>query len=211
MAFSNQEKQLRFRQKEELKKIAKQIFMDWQFMRHPSNTKSPKEVKIYLDSIIELKSGWTQDDLDNAFKALEAFHVELYCNNPYLLQNDVYAGHACVDNPMTSPHPTLALKKQQNALSKARKLVEHINSAIHLAECENCDSAAAIMEVVREIGVALCGQKNIPRSNATAACLFHTNPVQSKPDWIIEDMAKIIKTQLGENTELLIKYLQELK
>jgi hypothetical protein len=97
MGMTNQEKQERFRKKEYLKKIADDIFRDWQSRGLLDCTKDHKSVRSELDRIIDLPSGWRDDDYQHAINSLNTIVRELYSNNPYLLQNDImqYTNYLC--------------------------------------------------------------------------------------------------------------------
>ena len=205
MSLTNHEKQERFRKKEHLKKIADKIFRDWQFLGWREYQKDPKDVKLELEKIADLPSGWNDADFEQALKAFQIFSNELYSGNPYLLQNDVYAGRDSVCNPMTSPDGARLVREQNNAVRQAKKLVSHINSAMDLSGGVASDNAAVLMELARNTGVSLLKGRIVPKSNATAICLLMTNPLQQKPEWLIEEVARILKEQLGEDGVKLLK------
>ena len=152
MSLTNQEKQERFRKKEYLKKVADQIFRDWQFLGWRDFTKDPKDVKLQLEKIANLPSGWNDDDYNRALNSFQIFSNELYSGNPYLLQNDIYAGRDSVCNPRTSPDGVRLIREQKNAVWQAKKLVSHINSAMDLNGGLVSDNAAVVMELARNIG-----------------------------------------------------------
>ena len=56
MTMSNQQKQERFRKKENLKKIAHKLFADWQFLNGLNVTKNPEKVRRQLENMINLPS-----------------------------------------------------------------------------------------------------------------------------------------------------------
>ena len=197
MAFTNQEKQLRFRQKEGLKKIADQIFKDWKFRRGFTDFRSPDEVRRILDKMIELPSCWTTEDLEHAVKQLNSFNIEVYMPNPHLLQTDInqiYDSTAAE----TNEEVIRLYRESKKALGQAKKLAEHFISTMELFGGSSGDNAAAIMEVVRHIGLLLVRERKIPKSNATAVCLALINPVQEKPDWLIDKLAQVFKSHLGD-------------
>ena len=71
MVLSSNEKQIRFRKKEELKKEADRIFRDWQFRGwHHLGLRNMEDVRKALDEIVDLKSNWTEADYKCALKAL---------------------------------------------------------------------------------------------------------------------------------------------
>lgn len=205
MSFTNQEKQERFRKKEYLKKISDEIFRDWQLLGWREFQKDPKTVKMELEKIADLPSGWNDADYEQALKAFQIFSDELYSGNPYLLQNDVYAGRDSVYAPMTSPDGVRLIREQKNAVWQAKKLVSHINSAMDLSGGIASDNAAVVMELARNTGLSLLKERITPKSKAAAICLLMTNPLQKKPDWLIDELAVILKEQLGEDGIKLLK------
>ena len=205
MGFTNQEKQERFRKKEYLKKVADKIFRDWQFLGWRNSQKEPKEVKMELEKIAHLPSGWSDADYDQALKAFQIFSDELYSGNPHLLQNDICAGRDSVCDPMTSPDGVRLIREQKNAVCQAKKLVSHINSAMDLSGGIASDNAAVVMELSRNAGLSLLKERNVPKSKATAICLLMVNPQQKKPEWLLDELAVILKEQLGEDGVKLLK------
>ena len=205
MRFTNQEKQERFRKKELLKKVADQIFSDWQYLGSHDFQKDPKDVKLELEKIANLPSGWSDADYDQALKAFQIFSDELYSGNPYLLQNDICAGRDSVFDPMTSPDGARLIREQKNAVWQAKKLVSHINSAMDLSGGIASDNAAVVTELARSAGLSLLKERNVPKSKATAICLLMVNPQQKKPEWLIDELAAILKEQLGEDGVKLLK------
>ena len=206
MGFTNQEKQERFRKKEYLKKIADKIFRDWQLLGWRDFPKDPKNVKLELEKIANLPSGWNDADYDQALKAFQIFSDELYSGNPYLLQNDIYSGRDSVCNPTTSPDCMQLIREQKNAVWQAKKLVSHINSAMDLSGGIASDNAAVVMELARHVGLSLLKERIVPKSKASAICLLTTNPMQKKPEWLVDELAHILEEQLGEDG---IKLLME--
>ena len=199
MGFTNQEKQERFRKKEYLKKVADKIFRDWQFLGWRNSQKDPKDVKLELEKIANLPSGWSDADYDQALKAFQIFSDELYSGNPHLLQNDIYAGRNSVCDPMTSPDGVRLIREQKNAVWQAKKLVSHINSAMDLSGGVASDNAAVVMELARNAGLSLLKERIVPKSKAAAICLLMTNPLQKKPEWLLDELAAILKEQLSED------------
>ena len=206
MGFTNQEKQERFRKKEYLKKVADKIFRDWQLLGWRDFDKDPKDVKLRLEKIADLPSGWDDADYNQALKAFQIFSDDLYSGNPYLLQNDIYAGRDSVCDPMTSQDGVRLIREQKNAVWQAKKLVSHINSAMDLSGGIASDNAAVVMELARNAGLSLLKERIVPKSKASAICLLMTNPLQKKPEWLVDELAVILKEQLGEDG---VKQLKE--
>ena len=212
MALSNNEKQLRYRKKAELKQYADNIFKDWQFLKGRDTSRTPKEVRAYLDSIINLRSGWTADDHNRAVKTLQNFHTEFYYGNPYLLKNDVEDARNSIEEFMASSNSRQWLSDAKKATSNMQKLSAHIISALELAEGQASDNAAAISEVMRYVGRTLLNEKNVPISNATAMCLASISEQFERPDWLVVQLVQVLATQLGkELAHKLGKSLMEYK
>lgn len=212
MALTNNEKQLRYRKKEELKQYANNIFKDWQLLRGLDTSRTPKEVRSYLDSIINLRSGWTADDYNRAVKTLENFHKEFYYGNRHLLKNDVENARNSIEEFTVSSNPKQWLSDAKIATINMQKLSAHIISALELASGQASDNAAAILEVNRYVGRTLLNEKNVPRSNATAMCLASIYPQYERPDWFVEQLAQVLTEQLGDElAHILGKSLMELK
>lgn len=212
MSLSNTEKQERFRKKEELKKYANNIFRDWQLMGWRDTSRTPEEVREYLEKIADLPSGWNKDDYNQAVKTLETFQKELYYGNPYLLQNDVHAGRDSIENLMTTSNPKQFVADQKKAVENMKALSAHIISAINLAGGTSSDHAAALMEVFRHIGRSLVKENKVPKSKATAMCLASIGHQYEHPDWLIEELTQALGTQLGEKlTHKLGENLREFK
>ena len=208
MSLTNQEKQERFRKKEYLKKVADKIFRDWQFLGWRDLSRDPREVKLKLEKIADLPSGWDEEDYQHALNSFQILSNELYSGNPNLLQNDIFAGRDSINDPMTSPDGVRLIREANNAVWQVKKLVSHINSAMDLSGGLVSDNAAAIMELARKNGLSLLQEKVVPRSKATAICLLMGNPLQAKPDWLIEELAQILKEQLqAEGIKQLLEKL----
>ena len=209
MSLSNNDKQIRFRKKEWLKKEADRIWRDWQFRgwKH-LGTRSINDIKETLDEIVDLKPNWTEEDYNNSLNALNAFQLELY-DNPYALQNDVIEARNCVENLRTTNDPEKLIGEQKKAVENMKNLSSHIISAISLAKGTASDSAAAIMEALRFVGHSLIKESIIPRSRATAICLMILGPQYDKPEWLFDELSKILVNQMGNNVDLLIEAIQQ--
>ena len=211
--MSNAEKQMRFRKKEELREYAHNIFRDWQFS---SNARlahnSPKEVRTYLDNIINLPSGWSADDYNRAVTTLQNFHTEFYFGNLHQLKNDVESARNSIDNFRESSRPQQWAADVKKATYNMQKLATHIISTLDLTGGTVSDNAAAIMEVMRYIGRTLLNEKTVPRSNATAFCLASIAPQFERPGWFAESLTEALALNVGkELTKEVGKYMSEFK
>jgi hypothetical protein len=181
-----------------LKKIADDIFRDWQSRGLLDCTKDHKSVRSELDRIIDLPSGWRDDDYQHAINSLNTIVRELYSNNPYLLQNDIYAGRDSLHEPGKYSDEVQFIREQKNAVFQAKKLISLINSAIDLNSGKSSDNAAVIMELVRNTALSLLKEKRVPKSDASAVCLMMADQCHKKPDWLVDQLAELLKKQLNE-------------
>ena len=205
--MSNAEKQMRFRKKEELKEYASNIFRDWQFSSNSRLTyKDPKEVRTYLDNIINLPSGWSADDYNRAVATLQNFHTEFYFGNPNQLKNDIENARNSTDNFIESARPRQWVTDANKATYNMQKLATHIISTLDLTGGTASDNAAAIMEVMRYIGRTLLNEKIVPKSNATAFCLASIAPQFERPDWFAESLTRTLALNVGKE---LIKEIEK--
>ena len=212
MALSNNDKQIRFRRKEELRKKANCMLRDWQFRGWSHlGSRSIEEIKETLDKLVELKPNWTEDDYSSALKALDAFQLELY-DNPHSLENDVYNGRDSIENLRTTNDPRRLFTEQKKAVQNMKNLSAHIISALNLAEGTSSDNAAAIKEVLRFVGHSLIKESEIPRSQATAMCLAILGPQYEKPKWLFEELGKLLVNQIGvDDVGLLMRAIENYK
>ncbi len=208
MTLSNQEKQKRFRRKETLYQKAITIYNTWQLTRGLDISQNPLEVKQKLEKIVDLPSGWTDEDYTAAEMKLALFECNTLSTNPHLLENDIWAGRA-LDPPSAE-----SVRNGKEAIANARAHVHHINSSFELSPKRTSDNAAVIMEVVRNLGLTLLSEATkgeIPRSNATTVCLLLSNPALLKPSWLLEAIANLLKEQIPtpEIRAQLIKMLMD--
>ena len=212
MVLSNNDKQIRFRRKEELKKKANLILRDWQFRGwNHLGSRSIEDIKKTLDELVDLKPNWTEEDYNSALKALDAFQLELY-DNPHSLENDVYRARDNIENLRTTNDSAKLFAEQKKAVQNMKNLSAHIISAINLAGGIASDNAAAIMEVFRFVGHSLVKEAKIPRSQATAMCLAILGSQYEKPEWLFEELGKLLVNQMGvDDVDLLIRAMENYK
>lgn len=197
MTFSNQEKQKRFRLKEELSHKARELFNLWQFSRGLDIGRNPLDVKKQLEKIVDLPSGWTNEEYNTALFKLNMFERNALSNNPHLLENDIWDGRK------QDPLNAASVRAGKDAITHVRQIVHIINSTFELNHGTNSDNAAAVAEVARNVGVSLISDTTkggIPRSNATTLCLLVANPILPKPKWLLEALATLLKEQLTEQS-----------
>jgi len=209
MVLSNNDKQIRFRRKEELKKKANLILRDWQFRGWCHlGSRSIEDIKKTLEEFVDLKPNWTEADYSCALRALDAFQLELY-DNPHSLENDVYRGRDSIEDLKTTNDPRRLVAEQKKAVQNMKNLSAHIISALNLAGGTSSDNAAAIREVFRFVGHSLIKESKIPRSQATAICLAILGPQYEKPEWLFEELGELLINQMGiEDADKLISRLK---
>ena len=201
--ISNSEKQSRFRKKETLKHKADDVFREWQIRSWNNITRTPEEVRAFLDNVSNLPSGWTNEDYQRAEKNLGQFYLELY-DNPHQLENDVYCGMNFIEEFKTTPDPTKLMNDEKKAVEKAHLLAAHLVSALKLSGCTNSEQSAAIMEVVRFIGRSLNTELEIPKSNATSICLASIGPQYERPEWFTEKLTETLAWNIGKDISIKV-------
>lgn len=198
--ISNADKQDRFRKKESLKRRADNIFREWDISLHRwRQTRTPEEVRYALDKIIELPSGWTEEDYVFALNKLEQYHMDLITTGDQIaldIDGDC-ATHSA--EFLTTPDPAKFHAEIKAANEKARTLAAHLISALKLSNCNDADQAAALMEAVRFVGRSLASNREIRRSQATAICLASVGPQYDRPKWFAEQLADTISQQIDKS------------
>ena len=192
---SNAERQARYRKKEELKRYADKIFRECALLQ---TTKSPQEIRLFLDKTVDLPSGWTNDDYEQAVKTLNHFHLKFF-DNPHQLANDIKEGRDSVNNFMTTPDPIKFIAEEKKAIEKVKALSTHLISALEISGCSDSDQAAALMEVVRFVGCSITSNLKIPKSQATTMCLASIGPQYDKPDWFISSLVNTLGWNLNKD------------
>ena len=169
MALTNNEKQIRYKKLEKLKAYAKDVMIKMIMHQGMSfdlyNRKSDSEIRDEINSIINLPSGWTDDDYNFALKKLDSLQNEFY-DNPHLMNNDIYAGHP--NHKVDSVHET------RRVISKAPEVVQNIKSILKLADLNISDQIAVLAELMRRLAKELLNERQIPVTfaNATAFSLI---------------------------------------
>ena len=196
--ISNAEKQARFRKKEALKRYADEIFREWQFRSWNRGTRTLEEVRAFLDKVVDLPSGWTDDDYERAVLSIKQLYLELY-DNPHLLANDVSEGRNFHAEFKTTPDPAKLVKEDKEAIENTRALVAHLISALKLSGYSDSDQAAALMEVVRFVGRSIANNRKVPKSKATTMCLANIGPQYGRPNWFAESLTEILAWNIGKD------------
>ena len=199
MALTNNEKQIRHKKLEALKKYGNDVLIHMIFQNDGINRpfeKTNKELKAEIETIVNLPAGWTDEDYDLAFKKIRNIDIAAL-GNPNLMDNDISDARSKFDfNPSE-------IKKAQY---KAVEVVRNIKSTLKLSELKVTDQIAAIAEVMRFLGVELINEKIIPKTfaNATALSLIDYN--YDKPSWTWERLALNLYNQNSkEKAELIAK------
>lgn len=204
MALTNNEKQIRYKKLEKLKKYAKDVMIQL-IMYHGMSVdiftrKSDDEIRDEINSIINLPNGWTDDDYNFALKKLQSLQNEFY-DNPHLMNNDIDEGH-----------PNLSVSSEnerRKAASKAPEVVQNIRSILKLADLNKSDQIAVIAEVMRRLAKELVNERQIPVTLANATALSLIGHQYDKPEWTWKKLAENLVTQNGKDKAKLI--IKEIK
>ena len=204
MALTNNEKQIRYKKLEKLKKYAKDVMIQL-IMYHGMSVdiftrKSDDEIRDEINSIINLPNGWTDDDYNFALKKLQSLQNEFY-DNPHLMNNDIYGGH---------PNPTpSSVNESRRVISKAPEVVQSIKSILKLTELNKSDQIAVIAEVMRRLAKELLNDRQIPVTYANAVAFSLIGHQYDKPEWTWKKLAENLVTQNGKDKAKLI--IKEIK
>lgn len=206
MALTNNEKQIRRKQLEALKKYGNDVLLHLilsnSHIRGEYN-KSNEELKAEIDNIVNLPNGWTDEDYQTATKKIENLLNETY-ENPHLLHNDINAAR----NIMS---PNFDMNELRRAEYKAPETVRNIKAILKLAELTKSDQIAVVTEVMRQLARELLSERNIPQTFANATALSLIGHQYAKPEWVCNILARNLHTQCSrEFTDNLIKELQNL-
>lgn len=207
MALSNNEKQIRHKRLENLKKTGNDVL----FRLILSNSMMPNKrgktneiIQAEIENIVNLPSGWTEEDFIIAEKKLNNLLLETN-ENPHLLHNDIYTSIEI------SNHNSDRASLQQTEY-KAHELVEIIKSTLNISGLSKSDQIAVIVEVIRQLGKELLLEKNIRNTFANATALSLIGPQYEKPEWVWNVFAKTLCNQCSkDNINELISNLNEQK
>ena len=203
MALTNNEKQIRHKKLEALKKYGNDVLVQLLFMNNGINRpreKSNEEIKAEIESIVNLPSGWTDEDYDLAIQKIRNMNVTALCN-PHLMNNDINYRSRIFE-------PNISGIEIRRVESKAAEVVRNILSTLKLSELSKSDQIAAVAEVMRRLAVELLSEKSKPVTfaNATALSLIDSN--YEKPEWVNEILAQNLYIQNGkENAKKIAKAL----
>lgn len=202
MALTNNEKQIRRKQLEALKKYGNDVLLHLilsnSHIRGEYN-KSNEELKAEIDDIVNLPNGWTNEDYKTAEKKIEHLLHAVY-ENPHLLRNDINAARSIMD-------PNF----MRRAECKASETARNIKSILKLPELTKSDQIAVVAEVMRQLARELLMERNIPITFANATAFSLIGHQYAKPEWVCNILARNLHTQCSrEFTDNLIKELQNL-
>ena len=203
MALTNNEKQIRHKKLEALKKYGNEVLVQLIFMNNGINRpieKSNEEIKAEIDNIVNLPSGWTDEDYNLAVQKIRNMNITAL-SNPHLMNNDINGARSIYDT-------NFDVYEVKKAEYKAAEVVRNIKSTLKLSELKVTDQVAVIAEVMRFLGIELLNEKKIPVTfaNATAFSLIDQN--YEKPDWTWEVLAQNLYVQNSkENAEIIAKEL----
>ncbi len=203
MVFTNKEKQERFRKKETLKNIANRTFNSWLSNKSKQDSRTPEEIKKYLETLIKLPSKWNDEDYKKTVETIHSYEKEILMSNNYELIRDIEK----VNNPIRhiisqdnmAYNGSVILGYDTEVVNNMKLLSQHIESAIKLAGDSDNHNAAAIMEVARNIGRNISKMSYQQGNNSMAICLAIIPEQYNRPDWFIDELSECLKRNLGKN------------
>ena len=206
MALTNNEKQIRRKQLEALKKYGNDVLLHLilsnSHIRGEYN-KSNEELKAEIDDIVNLPNGWTNEDYKTAEKKIEHLLHAVY-ENSHLLRNDINAARNIMN-------PHFDMNELRRAECKASETARNIKSILKLPELTKSDQIAVVAEVMRQLARELLMERNIPITFANATAFSLIGHQYAKPEWVCNILARNLHTQCSrEFTDNLIKELQNL-
>ncbi len=203
MALTNNEKQIRHKKLEALKKYGNEVLVQLFFMNDGINRpieKSNEEIKAEIDSIVNLPSGWTDEDYNLAIQKIRNMNITAL-SNPHLMNNDINGARSIFD----SNFDTWEVRKAEY---KAAEVVRNIKSTLKLSELKVTDQVAVIAEVMRFLGVELLNEKKVPVTFANATALSLIDQNYEKPDWTWQVLAQNLYVQNSkEKAEIIANEL----
>lgn len=192
MAFTNNEKQIRHKKLEALKKYGNDVFVQLIIMNSGISRpieKSNEEIKAEIDSIVNLPSGWTDEDYNLAIQKIRNMNITAL-SNPSLMNNDISYLGRIFDDDFTG-------FEISRIKYKAAEVVRNIQSTLKLSELKKTDQIAAVTEVLRRLAIDLLGEKIKPKTFANATALSLIDQNYEKPDWVCEILAQNLFVQNG--------------
>lgn len=205
MALTNNEKQIRHKKLEELKKFGNEVLFRLILMNDGFNRnidKSNEELKAEIESLVNLPSGWTEEDFNSSVKKLNNM-MNTTVDNPHLMNNDINSSRSIMD-------PNFNMMELRKAEYKAPEVVRNIKSTLKLSELNKSDQIAVVAEVMRQLAKELLDEKSIPKTFANATALSLIGHQYEKPEWTWNILARNLYTQNSkEYTDKLVTELQK--
>ncbi len=192
MALTNNEKQIRHKKLEALKKYGNDVLVQLIFMNSGISRpieKSNEEIKAEIDSIVNLPSGWTDEDYDLAIQKIRNMNITAL-SNPHLMNNDINYRERIFEENFSGI-------EIRGIEYKAAEVVRNIQSTLKLSELKKTDQIAAVAEVMRRLAVELLSEKIKPKTFANATALSLIDQNYEKPDWVCEVLAQNLYVQNG--------------
>ena len=189
MALTNNEKQIRHKKLEELKKRGNEVLISWMFntggLFIRQQEKSNAEIKDEIEEIINLPSGWTDEDYNCALNKLNNYLAKTY-DNPYLMQNDI---NAVIDLKL-SENPKEEIAEAKKAIAKAPEVIRNLKSTLKLAELNKSNQIAVVAELMRQLAIDLLNEKKVPKTFANATAFSLIGRQYDKPEWTWKVLAQ---------------------
>lgn len=192
MALTNNEKQIRHKKLEALKKYGNDVLVQLIFMNSGISRpieKTNEEIKSEIDSIVNLPTGWTDEDYDLAIHKIRNMNITAL-SNPHLMNNDINYRERIFEENFSS-------FEIRGIEYKAAEVVRNIQSTLKLSELKKTDQIAAVAEVMRRLAVELLSEKIKPKTFANATALSLIDQNYEKPDWVCEILAQNLYVQNG--------------
>ena len=194
MALTNNEKQIRHKQLENLKKYGNEVLVQLIFMNSGIGRpieKTNEEIKAEIDSIVNLPSGWMEEDYNLAVQKLKNMNITAL-SNPHLMNNDINYRERIYE-------PDCIGFNISKIEYKAAEVVRNIQSTLKLSELKKTDQIAAVAEVMRRLAVELLSEKIKPKTFANATALSLIDQNYEKPEWVYEVLAQNLFLQNGKD------------
>ena len=162
--------------------------------------KTNEEIKAEIESIVNLQSGWTEEDYNLAVKKIRNMNVTAICN-PNLMNNDINYRERVFE-------PNYNSFEVRRIEYKAAEVVRNILSTLKLSELNKSDQIATVAEVMRRLAVEFLSEKSKPVTFANATALSLIDPNYEKPEWLYEVLAHNLYNQNGKvNAKKIAKIL----
>lgn len=204
MALTNNEKQIRHKKLEELKKFGNEVLLRLIFMNDGFNRnidKTNEEFRAEIESLVNLPSGWTEEDFNNSVRKLNNY-MNTTVDNPHLLNNDITSSRSIRD-------PNFNMMDLRKAEYKAPEVVRNIKSTLKLSELNKSDQIAVVAEVMRQLAKELLDESKIPKTFANATAFSLIGHQYDKPEWTWNILARNLYIQNSkEYTDKLVTELQ---